>query len=93
VIQPLLKVHSFSENIELNLFSYFKKFYSFGCTYLYYTITDLNKNRLRFTTDENWIELYLEEKLVMFDPVKIACESKFSNRVFSWKNLPILDVK
>ncbi len=84
----ILPSNPFTEDLELQLFSFYKQFSLYGCTYMYYTITDPNKGRIRFTTNEDWIRLYLEDNLVSHDPIKIICEQK-RNAILSWKNIPI----
>lgn len=78
----------FTEDLELKLYSYYKHFRLYGSTYMYYTINDPIKGRLRFSTDENWIKIYLEDSLIENDPIKGVCDQK-KNRIVSWKNIII----
>jgi hypothetical protein len=64
------KTQSFTEDLELKLYSYYKHFRLHGSTYMYYTINDSIKGRLRFSTDEDWIKMYLEDALIENDPIK-----------------------
>jgi hypothetical protein len=80
---------SFTEDCEIQLYSSYKKLRSFGCTYMYYTINHPIQGRLRFSTNEEWINLYLEENLIKNDPIKAVCEQKKS-RILSWNQVPIL---
>lgn len=82
------KTLSFTEDLELKLYSYYKHFRLYGSTYMYYTINDPIKGRLRFSTDEDWIKIYLEDSLIENDPIKEICDQK-KNRIVSWKNIII----
>lgn len=82
----------FTGCIESQLYSFYRRFRQYGCTYMYYTVNDLHDGRLRFTTNEDWIKLYLEEGLVTNDPVKQVCEQNLC-RIVAWENIPILGKK
>ena len=66
----------FTEDIELRLSSFYKQFRPFGCTYMYYTVNDPNRGRIRFSTNTDWMKSYLEDGLTHVDPVKRICEQK-----------------
>lgn len=81
---------NFTEDLELQLFSYYKQFQLFGCTYMYYTINNPTIGRIRFTTNYDWIGVYLQDSLILDDPVKQFCEKK-QTKIIHWKNIPILN--
>lgn len=78
----------FTEEQEILFYDSFKKIQPYGCTYLYFTIIDKNLGRIRFSTDENWLNVYLEEGLLNDDPMKAASEQSIS-RILPWKHVSI----
>jgi hypothetical protein len=84
--------NSFTESIELALCAHYQELAFYGCTYMYYTVNHASHGRLRFTTNEDWINVYLDECLIHDDPVKFICEQKVS-RIITWNNIPIAGIK
>lgn len=83
-----LKTQSFTESVELLLYSCYKSLRPYGCTYMYYTVNDPIHGRVRFSTNEDWIKLYVEEGFIHNDPIKTVCEQNKS-RILAWKHVPI----
>jgi len=78
----------FTEDFEVLFYSCFKQIQQYGCTYMYYTLIGPDDTRLRFCTDEDWINTYLNEGLLNNDPLKAISQEKIS-RILLWNHVPI----
>lgn len=79
---------NFTEKLEILFYNSYKILQTYGCTYMYYTIIDKIHGRIRFSTDENWLNTYLTDGLVNDCPMKAASEQKIS-RILPWCHVPI----
>lgn len=75
----------FSEEFKLQIYSVFKKLKALGCDYFYFLGTD-GEIRYRFSSQEEWMEIYYSEKFILNDPLKRIAE-KSSWIVFPWNQV------
>lgn len=65
--------NTFSEEFELKFYEVFSSFKKLGCDYFYFLGVDSGFS-YRFCSNENWLDLYYEEKLILNDPLKRMAE-------------------
>lgn len=84
----------FSEFCKSKFFAIFKKLnYEYGCTYFSYYLEILNLKKIyAFTTDQEWSNLFVSEKLMLDCPLmNLGWENK--KIILDWDTAPIINSK
>ncbi len=66
--------NQFPEPFELQFSKAFRSLKQLGCDYFYFMGTDSGM-RYRFCTQENWMDIYYDEKFILSDPLKRIAEN------------------